>query len=442
MKHSHLAPLPEIQRYVADIGERPILTPAEERELADEIVRHRREAMRRILDSDCCLAKQLRLLENSPPTPRFLERTFIISPRDHAKKRRTLMLLPGSCEAIRELLRRNQEERTLLYGSRAAPRRRARQRIAQRRAAAFVIIEELAVRHEVALRALAQFAEELEAAAALPEDDLRDWEQAAGETLCEAQERLAQVAEHQERYLRARAELAAANVRLVISVAKKHVSSTLSLSDLVQEGNVGLMSAAEKFEPQRGLKFSTYATYWIRQAIQRAKLNDCRDVRLSVCFQDSLRKVEDAAVAVSHRLGRRASFAEISEAAAVAEEMARGAYDTMRSLGRPLSLDASLGEQESPLSAAIHDTTIEAVDREADHARLCKEISRAMSCLSHSERHVLEQRFGLFGQEQRTLEDVGREMGVSKERIRQIEATAIRKMQDSQPVIRLERYLA
>ncbi|RIK45173.1 MAG: RNA polymerase sigma factor RpoD [Chloroflexi bacterium] len=225
---------------------------------------------------------------------------------------------------------------------------------------------------------------------------------------------------------RARAHLIQANLRLVVSVAKKYVGRGLSFLDLIQEGNIGLMKATDKFDYRRGFKFSTYATWWIRQAITRAISDQSRTIRLPVHVGETINRVKK----ISHRLQqifeREPSHAEIARAMDVPESKVRQVLDVSR---LPVSLEAPVGQDgDAFLGDFIEDDTMPQPLELASQQLLRSQIGDALDKLTERERRIIILRFGLEDGRYRTLEEVGREFGITRERIRQIEAKALRKL--------------
>jgi RNA polymerase primary sigma factor len=225
---------------------------------------------------------------------------------------------------------------------------------------------------------------------------------------------------------RARSHLIQANLRLVVSVAKKYVGRGLSFLDLIQEGNIGLMKATDKFDYKRGYKFSTYATWWIRQAITRAISDQSRTIRLPVHVGETINRVKKTGHRLQQIFEREPSHEEIARAMDVPLEKVRQVLDASR---HPVSLEAPVGQEgDAFLGDFIEDDTMPAPLELASHQLLKSQIGDALDRLTDRERRIIVLRFGLDDGQFRTLEEVGREFGITRERIRQIEAKALRKL--------------
>ena len=449
-----------IRMYLAQMAEIPLLTREEEISLAKRIEVTRKRFRRAILGCGFAMHSTVETLRRVHEGRLPFDRTIKVSLTERLTKEQIQARMPHNLATLDRLMEQSEADFKLLISTRTEPAaaRQARRRFRRTRGKMLTLVEELSLRTrrvQPLMKLLGGMSGRMDRLQAdlrrmkegeLSCDDRADMRKELRDLMLSTQEsprslrnRVASLDKLKTEYEAAKRNLSAANLRLVVSIAKKYRNRGLSFLDLIQEGNTGLMRAVDKYEYRRGFKFSTYATWWIRQAITRAIADQARTIRIPVHMIDLLTKLRATAKKLLHELGREPTPEEIADAAEVGLEDARRVLDMGR---QPMSLDRPIGESDdASFSELVEDLGSSSPTESTTHGLLRDKLDSLLKTLTYREREIIRLRYGLTDGYTYTLEEVGRIFRVTRERVRQIEAKAVKKLQHPVRSKQLENFL-
>jgi RNA polymerase primary sigma factor len=415
-----------VRIYLKEIGKVPLLTAAQEVSIGRRI-EVGQIALRRALGGIPAVVARLLAFMERVRRGEMPADDLILLPEGGDLEPAEMKPILASFGRIRRLTREIQRLEEALADRRRGKTSRAHYQtwIAKNRTTIQTLVEGLPLKPVLLDELVASIRRAAEQMRGLPRSKaLKELEREVGLSRRELLNTLREI-ENRDRVVRqAKKELMEANLRLVVSVAKRYLGSELSLLDLVQEGNIGLMKAVDRFQYRRGFKFSTYATWWIRQAITRAIADHSRTIRIPVHMVETLNRISRVNRTLVNELGREPTPEELAQRTGVPAKKVRLILESSR---KPLSLETPIGE-DSELGDFLEDKGAESPNDTLITQDLTNQVERALSTLSPKEKEILRLRFGIGEEGEHTLEEVGRRFAVTRERIRQIETKALRKL--------------
>jgi RNA polymerase primary sigma factor len=438
-----------IRMYLSQMSHIPLLTRDEEIGLAKKIELTRKRFRRNMLRSFFALEATVKTLERVHQGELPFDRTIKVSLTERLTKEQVQARMPHNLPLLRHLMDAQRRDFAVLTNRQASAEVKAfaRSRYIRRREKMLVLVEELSLRTrrvQPLIRQLEEMSQRMDELRrqlaelrrtngpaekiASVRHELRELMNRTLESPASLRRRSQLLRGQFQEFEGVKRDLSSGNLRLVVSIAKKYRNRGLSFLDLIQEGNTGLMRAVDKYEYRRGFKFSTYATWWIRQAITRAIADQARTIRIPVHMIDVLMRLRNAAKKLVQEMGREPTTAETAEAAGISLEETERVLDIGR---HPVSLDRPIGEGEDGcFGEFVQDTGTEAPHKLANNGLLRERIEELLKTLTFREREIIRLRYGLADGYSYTLEEVGRIFKVTRERVRQIEAKAVAKLQN------------
>ncbi|MEE9311012.1 MAG: RNA polymerase sigma factor RpoD [Planctomycetota bacterium] len=448
-----------VRTYLQQMGEIPLLTRDEEIALAKKIEITRKRFQKKVLETQIAHVEAIRILGEVERGELAFDRTMKFNSEFEMQKSEMSARLNDNLTTIKVMVKLNQDE-WMVWESRAAKKVRQPfyERIRSRQKKGVILLEELNIQTkkikpmmdeiERVSRKANWLYREIDRLKEMPEakkrvdqlqEELETLLRRAMETRDELLERVEEMKKRYQAYEEAKRRLFSGNLRLVVSIAKKYRNRGLSFLDVIQEGNTGLMKAVEKYEYRRGYKFSTYATWWIRQAITRSIADQARTIRIPVHMIETMSKLRNVAKRLMQETGREPSVRELATAAEISYEEAKRVLKISK---HPISLDRPIGDSDdSFFGDFIKDDNADNPVGIASQEMLKDKIDGVLNTLTYREREIIRLRYGIGDGHTYTLEEVGKIFKVTRERVRQIEAKAIRKLQHPVRSRKLEGFL-